>query len=47
MKHESTIKLTEKFDQELLNLLQEDLRAIRSKKMQSSARIFFPLPIAS
>lgn len=47
MKQESTIKLTEKFDQELLNLLMEDLKTIRNKNIEPSTRIYFQLPIAS
>ncbi|HEY0895332.1 MAG TPA: hypothetical protein VGE15_02155 [Sphingobacteriaceae bacterium] len=47
MKNESTIKLTEKFDQELLNILKEDLKAVRSNRAGSVSRIFIELPIAS
>jgi hypothetical protein len=46
MKQESTIKLTEKFDQELLNILQEDLKMIRSNKAET-VKIYTQLPIAS
>ncbi len=47
MKQESTIKLTEKFDQELLNILKEDLKMIRSSKAESVSKIYVHLPIAS
>ena len=47
MKQESTLKLTEKFDQELLAILTEDLKMIRNHKQESPTAIYTHMPIAS